>query len=76
MNDATRLLGGTLGVAVIGSVYASVLLLPAQPIVADGQFPSGQRLTSRRQALMVRRRHEAWTIPREDVEGQRGWWAG
>ena len=37
VNDSTRLVGGTLGVAVIGSVYASVYAITAD------RYPAGQR---------------------------------
>ena len=36
VNDATRELGGTLGVAVIGSVYASLYLAAFKPAATDG----------------------------------------
>ena len=48
VNDATRLLGGTLGVAVIGSVYAS---LYASRLTSD--LPRGCRPPSPRRARSV-----------------------
>jgi hypothetical protein len=43
VNDATRLLGGTLGVAVIGSVYASLYAGRLTSALADGVPPTVDR---------------------------------
>jgi EmrB/QacA subfamily drug resistance transporter len=43
VNDATRLLGGTLGVAVIGSVYASLYASRLTSALADGVPPTVDR---------------------------------
>ena len=58
VNDATRLLGGTLGVAVIGSVYASLYasrLTQRPPLAAAGHRRPRRARISRRRAHRRRR---------------------
>ncbi len=46
MNDATRELGGTLGVAVIGSIFASIYASSLHDSLADEPVPDQARLTA------------------------------
>jgi EmrB/QacA subfamily drug resistance transporter len=74
INDATRILGGTLGVAVIGSIYASLygdrlgsalsVPLPAAASVAahrsvGGAFEAAARLDAAHQTALARALHDA-----------------